>query len=56
MRLPPSWDAERASGWWEIHHLVHTPCGWRTAMPYDLITQEKEVRSIVYSHECPDHG
>lgn len=52
MRLPHDWDAEKASGWWELHHLIHTNCGWRSSMAYDVICDEATVRQIVYRHEC----
>lgn len=52
MRLPSDWDAEKASGWWELHHLIHKPCGFRTVMAYDLIVNEQQVRPIVYGHTC----
>jgi hypothetical protein len=56
MRLPPDWTAERASGWWELHHLTHTPCGFRTHNAYDLIIEgpfgPSAVREVVYGHRC----
>lgn len=52
MRLPADWDAEPASGWWSLHHLIHKPCGARTGLAYDLIVNEAEVRSIVRDHSC----
>lgn len=54
MRLPSGWDAERASGWWELHHLTHRTCGFRTGLAYDLICDEAKVRQIVYGHLCDD--
>ena len=60
MRLPPDWSAERASGWWELHHLKHEPCGWRSSCVYDLWGEgdggERDVRRIVYGHECKTGG
>jgi hypothetical protein len=56
MRLPAGWGAEKASGWWELHHLTHEPCGFRTGMAYDLITNESDVRRIVYGHRCDGDG
>ncbi|WP_158708365.1 hypothetical protein [Streptomyces sp. NRRL S-455] len=52
MRLPADWEADKASGWWSLHHLTHTPCGWRSGMAYDLITNESDVRRVVYGHTC----
>lgn len=57
MRLPSDWEAERASGWWEVHHLIHTPCGWRSHNAYDLIINSElfgaqQAREVVYNHEC----
>lgn len=57
MRLPPDWEALNASGWWSLHHLKHTPCGWETTNAYDLHSErepfgEKAARQVVYGHEC----
>lgn len=52
MRLPNDWTTQRASGWWELHHLIHEPCGWRSGLPYDLICNESDVRRVVYGHRC----
>lgn len=60
MRLPSDWEAERASGWWELHHLIHKPCGYRTHNAYDLVVDSNNVfgspRQIVYGHECEDES
>ena len=56
MRLPSGWDTERASGWFELHHLTHEPCGHRTSRSYDLISDEREVRDLVYRHNCGEDG
>jgi len=57
MRLPPDWEAEKASGWWSLHHLIHKPCGMRTRMAYDPLSYdlnhgEPAVRQLVYGHTC----
>jgi hypothetical protein len=54
MRLPSDWTAERASGWWELHHLTHESCGFRTGQAYDLICNESDVRRVVYGHTCDE--
>jgi hypothetical protein len=59
MRLPSDWTAERASGWSEVHHLTHEPCGFRTGMAYDLWSSsgpfgESDARQVVYGHTCED--
>lgn len=56
MRLPSDWTAERASGWFELHHLTHGPCGYRTVRAYDLVLGEREVRDLVYRHNCGEDG
>lgn len=60
LRLPGSpiwhydWTAERASGWWEIHHLVHESCGWRSWRAFDFIHDGdlQQVRIIITNHTC----
>jgi hypothetical protein len=56
MRLPADWSAEKASGWWALHHLVHDDCGFRTSQAYDLWGEgpfgEAAVRQLVYGHRC----
>lgn len=56
MRLPSDWSAERASGWFEVHHLIHEPCGMRTGLAYDLWGSgpfgENAARQVVYGHIC----
>jgi hypothetical protein len=57
MRLPSGWDTEKASGWWYLHHLIHTSCGYRTHNAYDLWAAsgplgEADARRVVYGHEC----
>jgi hypothetical protein len=54
MRLPSDWKAERASGWWQIHHLIHIPCGLRTGLAYDLVCNDADARQVVYGHRCGD--
>lgn len=54
MRLPSDWDAEKASGWWQLHHLIHKPCGLRTGMAYDLICSEADVRRVIRDHQCEE--
>ncbi len=54
MKLPSDWTAERASGWWELHHLIHKPCGWRSGLAYDLVCNDAQARSVVYGHECDE--
>ncbi|BAD58832.1 hypothetical protein [Nocardia farcinica] len=58
MRLPADWTAARASGWSALHHLIHTPCGFRTSMAYDLILDgpfgANDARQVVYGHTCED--
>lgn len=58
MRLPSDWEAERASGWWELHHLTHTPCGWTSFLAYDLVVDgpfgPSAVRQVVYGHDCAE--
>lgn len=56
MRLPSDWSTERASGWFELHHLSHEPCGYRTSNCFDLISSEREVRDLVARHHCGDDG
>lgn len=51
MRLPYGWSAERTPGYGEVHYLIHE-CGWRSAMAYDLICNEAQVRPVVYNHVC----
>ena len=60
MRLPADWVAEKASGWWSLHHLRHEPCGWTTTNAYDLWSSsgpfgEVEARQVVFGHECEDN-
>lgn len=54
--LPDDWEAEKGSGWWNRHHLVHTPCGYRSAVAYDLIIDgpfgRAQAREVVFSHTC----
>lgn len=56
MKLPPDWEAE--SGGYSRHliHLIHTPCGFRTGMVYDLnglgSFGESDARMVVYNHQC----
>lgn len=57
MRLPSDWTTERASGWWELHHLIHEPCGFRTDVACDLWSTagpfgEQYARQVVYNHDC----
>lgn len=52
MKLPSDWTAERASGWWVLHHLVHKPCGWRNPLAVDVVLDDRQTRQIVYGHEC----
>ncbi|WP_306365363.1 hypothetical protein [Nocardia sp. CC227C] len=56
MRLPSDWTAERAPGWFEVHHLTHEPCGFTTGMAYDLWGTgpfgESAARAVVYGHTC----
>lgn len=52
VRLPDDWATERGSGWWELHHLVHTRCSWRSGHAYDFASDGQIIRSIVYGHEC----
>ena len=57
MNLPADWDAEAASGWCSLHHLVHPACGFRTAFAYDLHRSsgpfgEADARQVVYGHTC----
>jgi hypothetical protein len=58
MRLPADWTAERASGWFEVYHLTHEPCGFRTDLAYDLLGSgpfgESDARRVVYGHTCGD--
>ena len=58
MRLPDDWDAERASGWSELHHLLHKPCGFITLMAYNLWGSEpfgeSAARQVVYGHTCDE--
>ena len=55
--LPDDWETVRASGWWEIHHLIHTPCGYRTTNAFDLVLDleyggRRDAREVVFSPEC----
>jgi hypothetical protein len=56
VRLPSDWEARKASGWWSLHHLKHTPCGWETHTAYDLWGSgpfgESAARQVVYGHRC----
>lgn len=60
MRLPADWEAESSGGYFpHLAYLVHTPCGFRTGMPYDLWGHspfgEADARQLVHGHRCdPD--
>jgi hypothetical protein len=60
MRLPSDWTAEKASGWWSLHHLKHDPCGFETPNAYDLWGEgpfgENAVRQVVYGHRCDEEN
>lgn len=55
--LPDDWQAHRASGWWELCHLEHTPCGYTTTNAYDLVLDtgifdRNAAKTVVWTHEC----
>jgi hypothetical protein len=57
VRLPSDWEARKAPGWWSLHYLKHTPCGWETGQAYDLWLDsgpfgESDARRVVYGHRC----
>lgn len=57
MRLPSDWEAEPGGGYFpHLRHLIHTPCGFRSGMPYDLWGSdpfgEGDARRLVYGHSC----
>lgn len=60
MRLPPDWTGEATNGYFpHLVNLVHTPCGFRSGMAYDLWGSEPfgeaAAVALVYGHECePD--
>lgn len=54
MKLPPGWSAERHPGYAEVHTLIHDPCGFTSARPYDLILDQSAARRCVVSHECSE--
>lgn len=60
MRLPDDWEGEGGGYFPHLVHLVHTPCGFRTAMVYDLHGSpplgRQAAHALVYGgHECdPD--
>lgn len=58
MQLPHDWKAHKASGWWNLHHLEHVPCGWTTPFAYDIQAYgpfgESDARRVVYGHTCED--
>lgn len=60
MWLPKDWSAERASGWWELHHLIHESCGFRSTNAYDLVLDvdpfgRRMARELVFTHECEEN-
>lgn len=54
MPLPNGWTSERASGYFDVAHLIHERCGWRSAIAYDLVLDRPGVTSTIGSHECED--
>lgn len=52
-RLPNGLHAERASGWWALHHIVCDRCGWRSRA-IDAICDESEWRRTAYGHRCEE--
>lgn len=57
--IPQGWTTQKASGWWEFHHLIHEPCGYRSHNAYDLVLDlnfggRREAREVISSHECPE--
>lgn len=55
MNLPEGWRFERASGWWQIHHLVHE-CAFRTANCFDTCRYEdrQQILQVIDNHNCED--
>lgn len=56
--LPKGWVYERGSGWWEIHHVVHEACGFRSWSCYDLCRDEdrRNMWQLIDAHECEDRS
>lgn len=52
MRLPNEWEADRAPCYGEVHYLTHSPCGWRSPRPIDVVLDESQARRVVYGHRC----
>jgi hypothetical protein len=52
MDLPENWATERALGRLDVHHLIHTPCGFRSFVPFDLAEDERNARRLIGIHEC----
>lgn len=52
MDLPNDWTTERALGRLDIHHLIHTPCNFRSFVPFSLTEDAGNVRRLIESHGC----
>lgn len=55
--IPEGWEADRRSGYGEVHHLTHTPCGWTTSNAYDLVLDgsafgRRQAQQVVWNHIC----
>ena len=59
MRLPQDWHTTAVVGPTTAHRIVHRPCGWHTAMTYNLRVpaDQAAVIGIAGRHVCPpDHA
>ena len=52
MDLPSDWTTEQALGRLDIHHLIHTPCHFRSFVPFSLTEDEGNARRLIKSHTC----
>ncbi|MFF4346741.1 hypothetical protein [Streptomyces sp. NPDC001530] len=53
MTLPSDWSTTRSTACL-LDHLVHVPCGWRSAHAYALPSDLVGARDVIDGHECVD--